>query len=169
MNGNSGSDTPQAKNETTVERTSDLDLVVTRTVNGPVHLVYEAWTRADLFRKWWVPRSYGLNLQDCEMDVRVGGQYRLVFLHEGSTMAFFGTYIEVVPNARLAWTNDEGDAGTTITTVTFEDRGSQTIIVIHDRYPSTAAMESGATGALPETLDQLDEFLASLASPADAG
>ena len=162
------SDATPTKNQTTVERKSELELVVTRTVNGPARLVFEAWTKAELFRKWWVPKSYGLNLLSCEMDVRVGGQYRLVFLHEGSTMEFFGTYLEVVPHSRLVWTNDEGDAGQTITTVTFEENAGKTLLVVNDLYPSKEALEGGASAALPETLDQLDELLASLGSSTEA-
>jgi uncharacterized protein YndB with AHSA1/START domain len=161
-------DAAVTKNPTTVERTSDRELVVTRTVNAPTRLVFEAWTRADLFRRWWVPKSYGLNLLSCEMDVRVGGQYRLVFQHGDSTMAFFGTYLEVTPNTRLVWTNDEGDNGQTVTTVTFEEHDGKTRLVVHDLYPSAEAVDAGAAGALPETLDQLDEFLASMGSTAEA-
>ena len=151
------------KNETKVERISDLELVVTRTVNAPVHLVFEAWTNADLFRRWWVPKSYGLNLLSCELDVRVGGQYRLVFLHDDTKMEFFGTYPEVTPPSRLVWTNDEGDNGITVTTVTFEEVGGKTLLVVHDLYPTAEAVDSGATGAMPEVLNQLDELLTSLA------
>jgi len=150
------------ENETKVERISDLELVVTRTVDAPAHLVYQAWTQADLFRQWWVPKSYGLNLVSCELDVRVGGQYRLAFLHEGAKMEFFGTYLEVTPESRLVWTNDEGDAGQTVTTVTFEEIDGNTRVVIHDLYPSAEAMDTGSTGAMPEVLAQLDELLASL-------
>lgn len=150
------------KNPTVVERTSELELVVTRTVNAPAALVFEAWTKAELFRRWWVPKSYGLNLLSCEMDVRVGGQYRLVFAHEDSTMEFFGTYLEVVPQSRLVWTNDEGDDGSTVTTVTFEESGGKTLVVVHDRYPSKEARDSGSADAMPEALDQLDELLASM-------
>jgi uncharacterized protein YndB with AHSA1/START domain len=152
------------KNQTTVERKSDCELVVTRTVNAPARLVFEAWTKADLFRRWWVPKSYGLNLLDCEMDVRVGGQYRLVFRHEESTMEFFGTYLEVTPHSRLVWTNEEGDAGKTITTVTFEENAGKTLLTVHDLYPTKEAVDTGSTGAMPEVLDQLDELLASLGS-----
>lgn len=154
------------KNPTTVERTSDRELVVTRTVNGPARLVFEAWTQAALFRQWWVPKSYGLNLLSCEMDVRVGGQYRLVFQHGDSTMAFFGTYLEVTPHSRLVWTNDEGDNGQTVTTVTFEEHNGTTRLVVHDLYPSAEAVDAGAAGALPETLDQLDALLAHLGAGA---
>lgn len=159
---NAGEGTPE-QHPTTVERVSDRELVVTRTVNGPVHLVFRAWTEAELFRKWWVPRSYGLTLLACEIDARAGGQYKLVFKHEDSSMEFFGTYLEVTPNSRLIWTNDEGDAGQTITTVTFEDRGGTTFITVHDLHPSAEAVDTGSTGALPETLDQLDELLAGMA------
>jgi uncharacterized protein YndB with AHSA1/START domain len=152
------------KSPTTVERKSECELVVTRTVNAPARLVFEAWTKAELFRKWWIPQSFGLTLLSCEMDVRVGGQYRLVFPHEGSTMEFFGTYLEVTPHSRLVWTNEEGGDGETITTVTFEENAGKTLLVVHDRYPSKEALDSGSTGALPEALDQLDELLASLGS-----
>jgi uncharacterized protein YndB with AHSA1/START domain len=151
------------KNGTGVERRSERELVVTRTVNAPARLVFEAWTKAELFRKWWVPKAYAAMLLSCEMDVRVGGQYRLVFRHDDSTMEFFGTYREVTPHSRLVWTNDEGD-GETVTTVTFDENAGQTMLVVHDRYPSKEALHSGSTNAMPEALDQLDELLASLGS-----
>jgi uncharacterized protein YndB with AHSA1/START domain len=151
-----------SKNETKIERKSELELVVTRTVNAPAHLVWEAWTKPELFRRWWVPKSYGLNLLSCELDVRVGGQYRLVFQHEDSTMEFFGTYVEVTPHSCLVWTNDEGDAGQTVTTVTFEEKDGKTLLMVHDRYPSKEAVDTGSTGAMPEVLDQLEDVLASL-------
>ena len=147
------------KNRTEVVRKSELELVVTRIVNASAHLVFEAWTTAELFRRWWVPQSYGLNLLSCEMDVRVGGQYRLVFRHEDSTMEFFGTYVEVIPNSRLVWTNEEGDEGQTVTTVTFEEHAGKTTLVVHEVYPSKEALESGSADAMPEALDQLEDLL----------
>ena len=155
------------KNPTSAERTSERELVVRRTVNGPARLVFEAWTRPELFRRWWVPESFGLTLLSCEMDVRVGGQYRLVFEHGDSTMAFFGTYREVVPASRLVWT-DEEEGGETVTTVTFEEKDVKTQVVVHDLYPSKealdAAIASGSTGGLPEQLEQLDALLPSFES-----
>src|SRR6201985_1518783 len=114
------SEATPTKNRTEVERRSERELVVTRIVNAPARLVFEAWTKAELFKRWWVPKSYGLTLLSCDMDVRVGGQYRLVFPHEDSTMECFGTYREVTPYSRLVWTNEEGDGGETVTTVTFQ-------------------------------------------------
>jgi len=158
------SEATPTKNRTRVERKSERELVVTRTINAPARLVFEAWTKAELFRRWWVPQSYGLTLLSCEMDVRVGGQYRLVFRHDDSTMAFFGTYLEVTPHSRLVWTNEEGDDGTTVTTVTFDETAGKTLLVVHDLYPSKEALDSGSADAMPEALDQLDELLASLGS-----
>ncbi len=161
----SDSSATTAKNPTTTERTSERELVVRRAVDGPARLVFEAWTKAELFQRWWVPKSFGLTLLSCEMDVRVGGQYRLVFQHGESTMAFFGTYREVTPHSRLVWTNEEGEDGVTVTTVTFDERDGKTWLVVHDLYPSKdaldAAIASGSTGGLPDQLDQLDELLAS--------
>jgi uncharacterized protein YndB with AHSA1/START domain len=158
------SETSPTSNRTGVERKSERETVVTRTIDAPARLVFEAWTKAELFRRWWVPKSYGLTLLSCEMDARVGGQYRLVFRHEDSTMEFFGTYLEVTPPSRLVWTNEEGDGGETVTTVTFEEKAGKTLLVVHDLYPSKEARDSGSADALPEALDQLDELLASLGS-----
>ena len=152
------------KNNTTVERKSDREVVVTRTFNGPARLVFEAWTRAELFRQWWVPKSMGMSLLSCEMDVRVGGKYRLVFAHGDSQSAFFGTYKEVIPNSRLVWTNEESDEGS-VTTVTFEEKGGKTLLVMHELYPSREALDAAGTGAadaLVETFAQLDELLLTL-------
>jgi len=153
------------ESDTTVERKSDRELVVTRSFNGPARLVFEAWTKTELFKRWWVPKSFGLTLLSCEKDVRVGGKYRLVFSHPSAPepMAFFGKYLEVVPNARLVWTNDEGGEGGTVTTVTFEERGARTLVVYHDLYPSKEALDeaiaSGSTSGFGESFGQLDELL----------
>ncbi len=149
---------------TKVEQKSDREAVVSRIINGPPRLVFDAWTKVELFVRWWVPKSYGLTLLSCELDVRVGGRYRLVFSHQGSTMAFFGTYREVTPHSRLVWTNEEDESGETITTVTFEEKDGKTLLVVHDVYPSKEALESGSTGAMPEVLEQLEALLAGLDS-----
>jgi uncharacterized protein YndB with AHSA1/START domain len=154
------------KNRAIVERKSERELVVTRTINGPARIVFEAWTKPELFKRWWVPKSFGLSLLSVELDVRVGGKYRLVFSHGESQMAFFGTYLEVTPHSRLAWTNEEGDDGKVVTTVTFEEKGGKTLLVVHDLYPSKEALDaafaSGSTGGMPEQLDALDELLVTL-------
>ena len=155
------------KNRTTVERKSERELVVTRTFNGPARLVFEAWTKPELMRRWWVPKSSGLTLLSCEMDVRVGGTYRLVFqVDPTTTMAFFGRYLEVTPPTCLVWTNEEGGDVTLVTTVTFEDDGGRTRLVVHDLYPSKkaldAAVASGATNWNAETFDQLDDLVVTL-------
>ena len=151
------------KNRTTVERRSERELVVTRIFNGPARIVFEAWTRPELFTRWWLPKSMGMSLLSCEMDVRVGGKYRLEFEHEA--MAFFGTYLEVTPHSRLVWTNEEGGEGGPVTTVTFEEKAGKTLLVMHELYPSKAALDAAGTGAadaMVETFAQLDELLVTL-------
>jgi uncharacterized protein YndB with AHSA1/START domain len=148
-----------------VERTSDREVVVTRTINGPARVVFEAFTKPELFKRWWVPRSMGMTLLSCELDARVGGKYRLVFDHDPEPVAFFGTYVEVQPNSRLAWTNEEGGEGGSVTTVTFDETDGKTLIVLRERYPSKDALDAAGTGAadaMGETFDQLDELLVAL-------
>lgn len=167
------SEPARMKNQTTVERKSERELVVTRTFNGPARIVFEAWTKPELFRRWWVPKSFGLSLLSCDMDVRTGGTYRLVFKHPASAepMAFFGRYSDVTPPSRIVWTNDEGGDAGAITTVTFEDRGAETVVVMHDLYPSKQALDdaiaSGSTSGCGETFDQLDELLLDLGAGVD--
>ncbi|QEH35716.1 hypothetical protein OJF2_42730 [Aquisphaera giovannonii] len=153
---------------TTVQRKSEREVVVTRTFDAPARLVFEAWSRPELFRKWWVPRSMGMTLRSCEMDVRTGGGYRLVFGDDpANTMAFFGKYLEVVPNERIVWTNEEGGDGGSVTTVTFEERDGRTLLVLSELYPTKEALDAAGTGAqdaMHETFGQLDELLAELAA-----
>jgi uncharacterized protein YndB with AHSA1/START domain len=153
------------KNRTTVERKSERELVITRTFNGPARIVFEAWTDPELLKQWWAPKSTGVSLLSCEVDARVGGKYRLVFGHGASKpMAFFGRYIEVTPHARLVWTNEESDDGA-VTTLTFEEKGGKTLLVMHELYPSKEALDraiEGMEGGMPETFAQLDELLATL-------
>ena len=153
------------KNRTTVERKSERELVVTRTFNGPARIVFEAWTKPELIKRWWVPKSMGMSLLSCEMDVRVGGKYRFVFGHDASKpMAFFGRYIEVTPYSRLVWTNEESDDGA-VTTVTFEEQDGKTLLAMHELYPSKEALDAAGTGsadATVETFAQLDELLVTL-------
>jgi len=139
-----------------VERKSDRELIVTRTFDGPARLVFEAWTKPELFKRWWVPKSMGMTLLSCEMDVRVGGRYRLVFAPGAE---FFGRYVEVTPHSRLAWTNEEGGENGSVTTVTFTEQGGRTLLVMSELHPTKEAFEAAGTGAadaLHETFGQLD-------------
>jgi uncharacterized protein YndB with AHSA1/START domain len=156
------------KNTTTAERKSERETVVTRIFDGPARLVFEAWTTPALLLRWWAPKSLGISFLSCEIDARTGGTYRFVFGHAAAEqpMAFFGRYIEVIPNARLVWTNDEGGEGGSVTTVTFEERDGKTLVVMHDLYPSKealdTAMASGSAGEMGESFEQLDALLVTL-------
>ena len=157
-------------NRTTVERKSDCEVVVTRTFDAPARLVFEAWTKPELFEQWWVPRSMGMTLRSCELDVRTGGTYRLVFGDDpANPMAYFGTYLDVVPNQRIVWTNEEDGADGSVTTVTFEEKDGKTTLVLSELYPTKEALDAAGTGAqeaMIETFGQLDELLASRAATA---
>ena len=161
-----GSEPTPMQNRTMVERKSDRELVVTRTFDAPPRIVFEAWTKPELFKRWWAPKSMGMVLRSCEMDVRVGGRYRLEFGHDASnSVAFFGRYIEATPHSRLAWTNDEGGDDGSVTTVTFEERDGKTLLVMHELYPSKEALDAAGTGAadaMSEAFEQLDELLVTL-------
>ena len=162
MNAITQSEPTPVTTDATVERKSERELEVTRTVQAPARIVFEAWTTPELFERWWVPKSFPISLLSCEMDVRVGGRNRLVF---SQGMEFFGKYIEVTPYSRLVWTNDKGGEAGPVTTVTFEEKGGKTLLVMHELYPSKEALDAAGTGAadaMGETFGQLDELLIAL-------
>jgi uncharacterized protein YndB with AHSA1/START domain len=154
-------------NDTRADRRSERELVVTRVFDGPVRIVFDAWTKPELLMRWWAPKSFGITFLSCEADVRPGGTYKFVFGHPQSDepMAFVGRYIEVEPYSRLVWTNEEGEQGA-VTTVTFEERDGKTHLTLQDLYPSKEALDeavaSGSTNAYPEQFDELDALLKSL-------
>jgi uncharacterized protein YndB with AHSA1/START domain len=161
----------EKKHTTMTERTSEREAVVRRTFNAPARLVFEAWTTPALLKRWWAPRSFGVSLLTCEVDLRAGGTYRYVFGKDAmEPMAFFGRYVEVTPHSRLVWTNDEDAGGGSVTTATFEERDGKTRVVVHDLYPSKealdAAMASGMDPGMREAHGQLDELLVTLAASA---
>jgi uncharacterized protein YndB with AHSA1/START domain len=159
-----------AKNRTTVERRSDRDLVVTRTFNGPAKIVFDAWTKPELLKRWWAPKSLGVSLFSCEADVRTGGSYRYVFGRDPKhPMAFSGTYIEVTPPSRLEWTQvfeQMRAAGEAIVTATFDEREGKTELVVHQHYASKEALDgaiaSGMEKGMRETYEQLEELVEAL-------
>ena len=155
-------------NRTTVSKKSEREVIVTRTFDAPARIVFEAWSKPELFKKWWVPRSMGMTLRSCEMDVRTGGTYRLVFGDDpANTFAFFGKYVEVIPNKRIVWTNDEGGEAASTTTVMLEEKDGKTYLVLTELYPTKEALDAAGTGAqdaLHETFGQLDELLVELSA-----
>lgn len=167
MNDTKTNDPVPAKNRTDVTRQSERELVITRTFDGPVHLVFQAWTNPELLMRWWAPKSFGITFVSCEADVRTGGIYRFVFGHPASDqpMAFFGRYIKVIPNRRIVWTNEESEE-VSVTTATFSETDGKTLLVVSDLYPSgdalDAAIASGGTGAFPEQFEALDTVLSEL-------
>lgn len=167
MDAGKDSQPSSTKNRMSMERKSDRELVVMRTINAPPRVVFDAWTKAELFQRWWVPKSLGMTLLSCELDVREGGAYRLVFRHPAAPepMAFHGKYLEVTPPSRFVWTNEEAGGNGQVTTITFEEMAGQTLVVVHDLYPSKEALDediaSESVGWNDETFDQLDELLGS--------
>jgi uncharacterized protein YndB with AHSA1/START domain len=159
------SDSAAGKARTTVEQTSERELVVTRTFDGPARFVFEAWSKPELFQRWWMPKSFCVSLISYEADVRTGGAYRLVMGHPSSEqrMAFFGRYIEVTPPSRIVWTNDEGGEDGAVTTVTFEEKDGATRVAVHELYPSKEALDdamaSGSTSGWVEQFEQLDDLI----------
>ena len=161
---------PASMNRTGVERRSDHELVVTRTVNGPARLLFEAWTKPELLKRWWAPCSLGVSLLVCDADVRVGGSYRYVFGRDARhPMAFSGVYTNVTPYSTLVYTQifePLRDAGEAIVTVTFDEHRGKTRLVLRELYPSKEALDgavaSGMEHGIRETMEQLDQLVASL-------
>jgi uncharacterized protein YndB with AHSA1/START domain len=157
-------------NETVVERPSDRELVVRRTFNGPAHIVFDAWTRPELLKRWWAPKSFGVSLFECESDLRVGGTYRYAFGRDPKNPEVFsGRYVEVKPPSRLVFSQlyeRMREAGEVVVTATFEEDQGRTLLTLHQLFPSKEALEgaiaSGMERGMRITLDQLEELIAGL-------
>ena len=155
---------------TSVERTSDRELIITRTFDCPARIVFEAWTKPQLLKGWLAPKSMDMSLVSGEADLRVGGWYRFWFgrVAERPLMALIGRYTEVTPPSRLAWTNEETDEGA-VSTATFEEKDGRTLLVQRDLYPSKEALDRALAGmeeGLTEQFAQLDELLVALTASA---
>lgn len=165
-------------NQTSMELKGDREIVIARTFNGPPRIVFDAWTRPELVRRWWAPDSRRVVVTACDADLRAGGTYRYVLRLEktGHQFAFSGRYTEVTPHSRLVYTElFEPDAGGAnpgdiplIVTVTFTGRDGKTDLVSHSLCPSPevrdAILASGMEHGMRETMDQLDLLVASLQS-----
>jgi len=156
----------RSKNRTVSEVRGDLELVITRTIDGPPRIVFDAWTRLDLLVRWWAPSRAGVPGEGFALDLRPGGKWRSVLkLHTGDELAFSGTYLEVVPPSRLVYTSvfePRPEAGEVMCTVTFEDRDAKTLVTLREVFPSRAALEAALRSGMDESLDQLDDLIASL-------
>ncbi len=149
------------KNPTRAERSSDRELVITRSFDAPARVVFEAWTKPELLKRWWTPRSMGMSLVGCEIDLRTGGGYKFTIgTPDAKTMVFHGKYVEVAVPSRLVWTNEESENGS-VTTVTFEEKGDKTLVVMREVFPTKEALDEsmGMEEALDITFGQLDEVL----------
>ena len=148
---------------THIERVSEQELLATRRFDAPVARVFAAWTTAAQFQSWWPPQSMGMALRTCEIDARPGGGYRLDFgPDDAHPMVFFGRYTDVIPNARLVWTNEEDAAGA-VTTVSFTADGDTTLLTYSEVNPATDGRDEAFEGTactLPEQFEQLDRLLA---------
>lgn len=153
---------PAGRFPTEVERTGPCQMTVRRVFDAPARLVFAAWTRPELMMRWWVPRSIGIVLSACRIDARTGGSYRFEFdVGQGETMAFFGRYLDVIPDRLLVWTNEESADGA-VTKVIFEEVDGRTHLVLEETYPTEAALNEALAGSaqgLPEQFAQLDEIL----------
>ena len=155
------------RNETILERTADRELVVRRTFNGPAHIVFDAWTKPELLKRWWAPKSFGVSLFECESDLRVGGTYRYAFGRDPKNPEVFsGRYAEVNPPSRLVFTQlyeRMSEAGEVVVTAAFEESQGRTHLTLHQLFPSKEALEgalaSGMERGMRVTLDQLDELV----------
>jgi uncharacterized protein YndB with AHSA1/START domain len=153
---------------------SDKEILITRTINAPRHLVYRAWTTPDLVRKWWPGRRGEMTVAD--MDFRVGGAWRYVMVAHGEfEVAFHGTYREIVPNERIVHTEimetpdagPDSEDGAVVNSVTFEEAdGGATLVSIRTDAGSKEVRDmiaqSGMEGGVREQFEIIEELVAGL-------
>jgi len=159
-----------ALGRTDVERASDCELLVRRVFRARPHTVFDAMTKCELLKRWWAPRSLGVEMFSCDADVRVGGKYRYVFGKHGEpTMAFNGVYKEVVAGTRVVYTQvfePMPQAGEGVITTTFEPHPDGTLLTQRERFPSKEVLDgviaSGMERGMRETLENLATLVGEL-------
>jgi uncharacterized protein YndB with AHSA1/START domain len=147
---------------------SDREIAMSREFDAPPNLVFEAWTKPELIRRWLGVRG-GWTFAVCEVDLRVGGKYRFVWRGpSGSEMGMGGVYREIVRPERLVATEKFDDPwyeGEALDTTTFVERGGKTTATTTVRYASRevrdAVLKSPMEHGMAESLDQLARLLAS--------
>lgn len=155
-------------NDTTMALRGDTDIVISRTFRAPALIVFDAWTKPELVRRWWAPKSRGVELVECTADVRANGKYRYVLSHEGNELGFSGTYREVTPHTRLIYTQifEPMPTGEAVITIDFDERGGETRLIATEVYPSREVrdqvLSSGMEDGMRETMHQLDALVRSL-------
>jgi len=142
----------------------EREVTVTRLFDAPRPLVFSMWTDAKHVAAWWGPHTF--DNPKVEVDPRPGGK---ILIHmrrpDGGVHPMGGVYDEVTPHSRIVWTNEEGGENGSVTTVTFEEKDGQTLLVMSELYPSKEAFDAAGTGAAEathETFGQLDDLLAEL-------
>ena len=156
---------------TSMEVRGEREILIQRTFEAPARTLFDAWTRADLVKRWWAPRSHRVTLASCEADVRAGGSYRYVMRRDtGEEFAFSGQYTEVNRPSRLAYTQvfePMAHLGAAMVTLTLEEQNGTTHLLLHALYPSRESRDqtvaSGMEHGTRETFEQLEELLLSLA------
>jgi uncharacterized protein YndB with AHSA1/START domain len=157
------------QDRTTLEVIGDREVVITRRFDAPARIVFEAWTKPELVKRWWAPKSRRVVMASCEADVRTGGRYRYVMARDGAEIPFSGEYREVTPHSRLVYTSifePMKAMGEAVVTVTFEEKDGRTLLTTHEVYASKqardGALASGMESGMRETMNQLEELVASL-------
>ena len=142
-------------------------ILITREFDAPRHLVYEALTTPELVRRWWHAKRGEVTV--CEIDLRVGGQWRYVMVTpEGFEVAFHGEYREIVPDERIVSTEiyegmPDAEALNTVTLTEADGRTTMTVLVEHmSQEPRDAHIESGMEAGMQDAYDLLEEVAVSL-------
>jgi uncharacterized protein YndB with AHSA1/START domain len=156
------------KNTGTLKVTTptEREIVLTRVFDAPRALVFDAFTKPELLRRWFGPRGWSLAV--CEVDLRVGGRWRFVLRGpDGAEMGMGGVYREIVPPERDVHTEAFDDyPGESLVTGVFDEEGGKTTLTATILYPSQevrdAVIQSGMEHGAAESYDKLAEYLAAL-------
>ncbi|MCI0571319.1 MAG: SRPBCC domain-containing protein [Myxococcaceae bacterium] len=132
-----------------VPQAGDVALVVRRTIRAPVGRVFDAWTQPEHLRRWWGPGG-PVRCPDAEVDLRVGGRYRIAnAFPDGRVVWIVGEFELVSPPHRLvySWRLEPGTQEPERVTVRFEPKdGATEVIVVHERIASQASRDEHEKG-----------------------
>lgn len=147
---------------------TDREIAMTRVFDAPRALVFDAFTKPELVRRWLLGPS-GWTMPVCEIDLRVGGRYRYVWRKAGvPDMGMGGVFREIVPAERIVATESFDEAwyeGEAVDTTVFQEKGGRTTVtmtmLLGSKEIRDKILKSGMEKGVAESYDRLEEILAS--------
>jgi uncharacterized protein YndB with AHSA1/START domain len=159
--------TPHRHGTASIEFPSELEILLTRDFEAPIELVFDVLTKPEHVRKWFAPFDDKMTV--CSIDLRVGGNYHMVFVTEdGTECSFRGTYLEIEPPTRIidTWLFEGWPDAEAVETVDLHETDRVTTLTNKLAFRDKAGRDHMTkTDGMEDSFDKMEDYLRSLLDP----